>query len=463
MKHLISPLILLSLCGTGFAEDKPILLRETLGVDADRTLGCKRGVAPTFTSGNNVTRLEAAMNSTTNRYSIFIPGGDWELPETLTMPGLWGPSLFGAGGLTSMSLGDTHYDPFGGARHGSPQTSRLIWKGDDGGTMVETKGAGFTLSGLNFQGCRIAGAGPEPTGGVYPDRAKVGLHIRPSNDSIGDRVGAKCHLSHLGFGQVETGILVGANLEDVGEPSYSGDTANHGDTIYAEDVHFGHPTSGIHAGKGSCVHIRNNQSVNNEIGAIHSFGSPEQILYLERGGKTHVGMISSSGDTTAIRVGILDVNAGGLSIDYVSLDGGSNAKLLKSDFHEGAINNAASVQINAAHIPESVSAIPQVDVGPGVWIIRNAKYLRAGSIKMRGDESNDAFYTDRPCLVYLDGCTTFGCTMEELIDPVSTGPYILKWTNCSTLWTGTAPNIIRGVPFIDGTITAGITPQNGNP
>jgi hypothetical protein len=331
--------------------------------------------------------------------------------------------------------------------HASAQITRLIWTGPNNGTMFNIYAAGYTISGLNFQGCRVAGAGPEPLKGVYPNRAAIGLHILPS--SAGARVSAKCHLSHLGFWQIDTGILIGRDLNDVGAERFAGEADNHADTVYAEDLHFGHPWDGPRAGVGSCVHIRNQQSMDNYFNAIYSGGSPAQVFYLERGGKTHVGMISTSGTTIAVRVGIIGANEGGLTVGHIALDGGTKAKLLKGDVHNSPIATPYC-EIQSASVPESCTAIPQVDVGPGTWVIRNCNYLRAGSIKMMGVKvPAGSGLSKRVCHVMLDNVTTYACNIDELVDPASSGPYILTWRNCHRMASGPQPIVDWGMPFED--------------
>lgn len=448
MKRIIATILLAAICSQASAQPKVLGLRGTLGNDAAQQLHCERGVDPTFASGNNVTRLEGGMGSTSERYGTYVPGGDWELPTTLTTPNVWGPSLSGAGGITSGALGDNHYI-FGGSVHGSPQVTRFIWKGADDGTMAETTGAGYVLSGLNFQGCRIAGAGPEPTGGVYPNRAKLGLHIQPSSGS--NRVGAKCLLEHLAFTQMTFGILIGSNLDDIGAADYTGDDASHADTIYAGDLHFWHPTTGEHAGEGTCLIVRNEQSVNNVFGAIHSAGNPEYIVHIERGGKTQIGMIGSSGDTTALRVGLIDSNCGVITVGMISLDGNTAAKMLRGDRYDSSIATP-TVVIQSAAIPESITAVPQVDVGPGSWVIQNCNYLRADSIVMEGKTVGGS---DRICHIHLENVGIINTNLAGLIDSM-TGPCVLTWRNCRRYHDGNTP-FNWGLLFEDSTSATEIT------
>jgi hypothetical protein len=429
-------------CGQAVAP----LLSQSAFIDAQGVLGMRSGAAPRFPSGNNSTRLTAGLGSNKLRASVFIPGGDWELPETVNFPNTWGPSLYGPGGLTG-PLGEAHYK-FGLYSHASSQVTRLIWTGPNNGTMFAIYGAGYTISGLNFQGCRVSGAGPEPIKDIYPNQAAIGLHILPST-TTGARTTAKCNLSHLGFWQIDTGILIGRDLNGVGEERFPGDTDSHADSVYAEDLHFGHPWAGSKAGIGSCVHIRNQQSMDNYFNAIYSGGSPAQVFYLERGGKTHVGMISTSGTTIAVRVGIIGANEGGLTVGHIALDGGTKAKLLKGDVHNSPIATPYC-EIQSASVPESCTAIPQVDVGPGTWVIRNCNYLRAGSIKMTGVKvPAGSGQSKRVCHVMLDNVTTYACNIDELVDPSSSGPYMLTWRNCHRMASGTQPIVDWGMPFED--------------
>src|SRR5688572_1162247 len=97
--------------------------------DAVDDIKCQRGVDPTFDSGDNETRLTAALASTAHYYSPILPGGDIEIPNTVVMPERWGCAIRGAGGIAK-DLGENH---FSGDLQGSKQCSRLIWKGADEG------------------------------------------------------------------------------------------------------------------------------------------------------------------------------------------------------------------------------------------------------------------------------------------------------------------------------------------
>jgi hypothetical protein len=457
MKRALTLFLIAATCGQCAAQaTKLAILRGTMGVDAEQQLGCKRGVSPTFTkpnsSGNNATRIETGFSSATQKYSTFVPGGDWEIPTTIDIPAKTGVSLFGAGG-TASDAGETQYDGVSGDT-GSPQVTRLIWTGADEGEMLADYSASGRMEGLHIQGCRISGAGPEPTGGTYPNRAKIGLHIYPSGGT-GALNTAKKHIEKCSFHQIHTGILLGLNLDDVGEATYTGDNSSHCDTLFAEDLAFIYPWTGTHAGVGTAIHIRNDQSFDNVFGQILCSGNPEQVFYLERGGKTNITHITHSGNGSwVIRVGIINANSGGLTVGYASLDGGTTAKLLKGDVHTSSIATAPVVIENAS-IPESCNAVLQIDVGPGTWTIKNTNYLKAGSIKMTGPNTAVSGGTKRQvCHVILDNCTTYGCSIEDLVDPASSGSYLLTWRNMHCSREGPTPPAQAqdyGLPFEDST------------
>ena len=211
----------------------------------------------------------------------------------------------------------------------------------------------------------------------------------------------------------------------------------------------------MHAGEGTGLHIRNDQSVGHEIGAIYCGGKPEQCVWLERGGDTHIGMLSYSGGSGyAIRVGIIGLNEGGLIVDHVLLDAiAGTESLLKGDVYRSSIATPY-VEIRSAKIPRSIEHVPQIDVGPGTYVIRNCNYLRAGSIKMTGVSNGGS---DRICHVMLDNVTTFDCNIDELVDATSSGPYLLTWRNCHRYNTGNRPTWDWGLPFEDSTSTTEIS------
>ena len=80
-------LMFLALCGSANAQSTNFVLTyPTNGVDAEKTLGCKSGINPKFSSGNNATRLTAALASKSLKYPPTIPGGDWEIPRRFVFP-----------------------------------------------------------------------------------------------------------------------------------------------------------------------------------------------------------------------------------------------------------------------------------------------------------------------------------------------------------------------------------------
>jgi hypothetical protein len=315
--------------------------------------------------------------------------------------------------------------------------------------MVSIGTSGYTLEGLNLQGCRVAGAGAEPTGGVYPNRAKVGIHILPSAEGSNTNT-AKSKLDNLTFWQLKTGILVGTNLDDIGAASYTGQDANHGDSIDAGVLRFIYPASGIHANEAgsACVHIRNDQSVGHYFKAIHCSGHPEQVFYLERGGKTHVGLIHTSGGGWCVRTGIIGVDQGGLTVGHAAIDAGSSGKLLKGDAQNSSLATPYC-EIQSASIPVGNTTIPQVDVGSGTWVIRNCNYLKAGSIKMTGGLASGT--SKRICHVHLENVGIVDTNIAGLIDGTSSGMYLLTWKNCWRYHDGNATvgQRVYGQPFLD--------------
>lgn len=465
-RHRVSLAIAFSLFASAIAAQSNVDLKSaTDALNSTQQLGLQSGANPRFPFGNNATRISAASIDNDRRGGIVLPGGDFEIPETVVLGGKWGTSLRGSGGIGG-PLGDAHYASPKGL--GLNQSTRLVWTGADGGTICRLNGGGAVIADLSFRGCRIAGPGLEPLGEAYPPRAKVGLQINSSNAKEAVN-GAKCKLSHLEFYQVEIGILVGPNAENPRATDYVGARDNHADTIYADDIHLQFPFSGKFAGVGTGVWIRNQQSLGNYFSVIHSRGNPEQIFWLERGGKTHVGMITHSGVSGhAVRVGLMDINGGGLTVGHVGLDAaGKNAQLLKNDIYPGQ-TATGYCEIQSANIPPKCTAVPQIDVGPGTWTIRNCNYLQARSIKMTGQNvAAGPGYTQRICHVHLENVTTFDCDIDELVDASSAGPYLLTWRNCHRFAIGTAPTQRWGIPFEDSTaeteLTSAETPVRRRP
>lgn len=445
MKPRFAILIWLLAASPLWAQTK-VLVVPPAGIEATR-IGAQRGVDPVFGSGTQESRLTAALTATDKFYGPTIPGGDWEITGTVVLPAKWGAAFRGTGG-TANDIGDSH---FANNLQGSKQCSRLIWKGADGGTMVRADGGGFDIANINFEGCRVAGSGPEPTGDVYPNRAAVGLHINTSSN--GAVAGAKCVLHNLSFRQIGTHILIGRNLTGVGDGDYTGDDDSHADTVYISQTQHWFPSTGVHAGLGSAIHIRNDQSLGNYFGNISCHGRPAQVVYIERGGKTHIGQILHSGSSGyALRLGWIDANQGSISVDRIAVDA-VGGQCLKGDTTNYNQITSNCVSIGAMDIPPAVTTVPQVDVGPGKWLIQNAAYLQEGAIKLTGISTGGS---DRMCHIHLENCVLYDTNLEDVVDAASSGPYLLTWRNCSRYHQGGSP-LDWGIPFEDSTELTEIT------
>jgi hypothetical protein len=282
----------------------------------------------------------------------------------------------------------------------------------------------------------------EPVGAVYPDRAEVGIQI---NTSTGGAVNAsgKHNFHRLRFCQLLVPILIGHNTDDPNTASYLGDEDDHADTLNADDIYVDFPYDGQFVNQGTGVWIRNKQSLDNHFGTIRSHGNPAQIFWQERGGKTTVGQIShvgsSAGRTICVLVGLIDVIEGGLTIGHVDMDAGATqAMLLKHDYETTKTYAFSAVTINSAAIPQRNVRVPQIDVGPGSWTLRDIKYLKAGAIKMTG--------ANGVCHVHLENGVTQGCNIRELVDEASSGNYLFTWRN---IHVQSGPSGVWNVPFED--------------
>jgi hypothetical protein len=406
---------------------------ERQRLDGENDLGLRQGANPAFPSGNNATRLSAASTGSSALATV-LPGGTYEIPEPIVCGPKHGYAMRGAGGRMRQ-IGDA-------SSLNGPWITKFVWTGRNNGKMLVLNNAGSNLDDLNFQGCRVSGRGLEPVGAVYPDRAEVGIQI---NTSTGGAVNAsgKHNFHRLRFCQLLVPILIGHNTDDPNAASYLGHEDDHADTLNADDIYVDFPYDGEFLNQGTGVWIRNKQSLDNHFGTIRSHGNPAQIFWQERGGKTTVGQIShvgsSAGRTICVRVGLIDVNEGGLTIGHVDMDAGATqAMLLKHDYETTKTYAFSAVTINSAAIPQRNIRVPQIDVGPGSWTLRDIKYLKAGAIKMTG--------ANGVCHVHLENCVTQGCNIRELVDEASSGNYLFTWRNVHVQ---SGPGGVWNVPFED--------------
>lgn len=408
-----------------------LVLGKPLGVDAELVLGCKRGLSPSFSSGNNTTRINGALDTNTLDSHVRLPGGTWAVPDTVVLSDRWGNALIGSGGI-SKDFGETANT---GSSYVSPMVTRLVWMGANDGTMIRMDSGGSYLGNMHIQGRPVTGPGTEPADNTYPNRAQIGLHINTTPAGALD--GAKCRLEHMSFYQLHTGILIGRNLSNVGATSFTGETDASADSLSAGDLHFYHPYSGSYSGLGSCVHVRTSQSVDLHFEAIYSNGNPAQAVYVERGGKSVFDLIrvSGAGNPYCARVGYLDLNSSTINFGLLIVDA-VGGKLLKTDVLGTKQISDQKVNVHSFQVPSSLTVVPQLDLGPGSHYIANGGFLQAGALKMTGVQTgsgDSARY--RPCYVHFENVTFWlnpgaGADITDVIDAASSGPYMVTWRNC---------------------------------
>ncbi len=416
-------------------------------IDVVRDLGCS--TAAGFTT--NASKLNALKYDRTKEKTWMFPCGQYEFTETWATGIRTGGHYCGSGGI-SRDLENSHYggttDP---ALYGGSVT-RLIWKGNTTSPLLQLNNSGSHVHNLQIQSATITAAT------IDGNQLKIGIHINTTNGAGAGSIGSKCRLDHLSFVYVHTDILVGTSLTATGA-SYddfiadgnAGEEAfdDHAESITAGDIHSYALFDGANAG--SVVHIRNEQAVSHTFQNILSHGDKAQAVYLERGGKTFIGLISIAASPAAtiaaLRVGLMNVNQGAINVGHISLDATSLvARLLVMDDLGSNATGTQVINIGSALIPPDNAAPIIVDARSGVINLSNVWGLRTGTVKLTGYVSG-AF--KHVCNINLNNCTLYGDWPDLLIHSASAGPYRLTWKNCVQITQGDGLNW-HGRPFADG-------------
>lgn len=443
-------LIALSQAAAAWGQLAPIRPLSRAGGDAVLSLGCKRG-DPGKT--NNAAIITAALVNPAIKYGIHFPAGDFLITEPIVMSGA-APKYQGSGysltgeGTTKDGI-DSNYMIAAGAH----KCTRLVadFRGDMTIPLIRANAAHFRIENLQF----VGGWTPDPQAYDNSFRAGIGLHINTSNgphSDPGNINSAKCHLNNLAFHRIKHGLLIGSGLAEAdGNGNFRGASDNHADTIHAGTLHFYYPfITDDTTPEGYAVWIRNAQSVSNFIDMVTTHGSPRAAVYIERGGRTHIGQISVSGPhATALRVGKIDRNNSIVTVGQICIDhaGATSNKLVVMDRTPTAQNDNSvrQVRIMSGHIGWNVTDMPIVEAASGLLTIENTNYFRAGSITMAGNDK-PTYQSPRMCRVHLHGCTFYDCDWPTDAIASAVGPCIFSWSNCSAFDDGTFANR----PFADG-------------
>lgn len=418
-------------------------------------------------STTNASTLTTLLADRTKPQLFAVPHGVWPITETITWPARTGASIAG------VNSGAYYTDPVYHTGTGFGNVaSHLEWRGNGTTAMMQIDCRWANIQDIAFVGQIMTVA---PSGNI----AKIGLHIRPSESIGADQTPpvtpptsnlyntAKCYLNNLYFWGVENGIVCGHDLADEGASTYTGVGYNHADGISAGRLIFNF-IDGMTTGVGKAIWIRNEQSVNHNLEHIFGWGEPELWVYLERGGRTRIGSMHINGSGIALKVGYSSaiyptINVGQIAFDTNNIT--QDQQLIVSDANSKTIGYTARVvNLDSFFLPVSSTGYA-LDLGPGIWSIRNGGLLKPNSIKMTGVSSGSL---SGACIVHLDNVYTYATdsgdveldldTPADLVDTAaSSGPYLLTWKDCARYnTTGVAEsNGPFNIPYADGSLEGG--------
>jgi hypothetical protein len=238
---------------------------------------------------------------------IYIPRGYWHISSTLNFGTLRGFTFYGDASETIMSATATYKS--GG--------TRLIWHGDDGGTMIRVDGAYFLFKDLGIFGSDL----PNGTFAPTANRAGIGILLGfTSGIGSGNAV-----VDNVRITDCEIGWQNGVNLAD----------GNCGDMVF-RSMHFRFCGVGM-----KTVNL---QGLNYHFDYLQSQVN-EKLFQFDAGGGLFVGFVHTLETPIMLEIGGNDAGSevGTFIFNFVKPDadqGGSTPRLLHMP-----VNNTAGVQV----------------------------------------------------------------------------------------------------------------------
>jgi hypothetical protein len=361
--------------------------------------------------------------------------------------------------------------------------TRIVWRGSGESTTADTllsyNGLGGTIERIHFQGRPVPG-GITPEGEAAGAsgreqgyrKALVGIKVNTYQSGGSVLNVGKLAIRDCSFYQLQTGILFGPHMNQLGEDEYRGHLDNHADESSLNNLRFYYPYDDNPAGeKRTCMRVRNNQAVDFDVSGIHAYGNPNEIFYFERGGRLVCtsavlsGASSATNPTTVLRIGKTFGSSASYRV-HCDIDGsggkdnggiGGYFKLIQMDE-----SRAGDTYIEYSGMIGPVSYATPIVVARGACtvVLRGVIGLNASSLQLIG--SVVAGKERRVCNVHLEGCALRGCNWpSELVTAAndaaapSKGPWRLTWANCTRI-AGTSNAEGYAIPFEDSTAATAV-------
>jgi hypothetical protein len=343
------------------------------------------------------------------------------------------------------------------------------------GTWTVTRLTADTFSLNDSNGTSSGTYTTTPAPGTWSDpKALVGIKVNTYQSGGSVLNCGKIAIRDCSFFQLQTGILFGPNMLDLGADGFTGETDNNADESSFNNLHFYYPYDNNTAHElRSCMRFRNNQAVDFDMSGIRVNGNPSEMFYFERGGKvvcTHAslsGASSATNPTTVLRIGKKTDGVSDFRV-YCDIDGSSGSagdqigghfKLLQMD--SSAASNTY-VELSGTISPVAYDTPIVVARGGATVVLRGVHGLNVHSLQLIGETLSSG--EKRVCNVHLENCSLRGCSWpSELVDESSTGPFRLIWSNCTQFEkTGSSPHNYA-LPFADSEFTSTPSPVISGP
>jgi hypothetical protein len=397
-------------------------------LDVVRDLGCTHTPGAT----GNAARLNAAMLKQANKYPFGIPAGYLPLDASWVIPGRTSYRIRGNG--KAWLYGDNQNTDGGSSLSNIGPASRLVWEGGNAtDPMLDYFSLGCVIEGIVFQGRPL----PTIGGGGVGDKARCGILVHPQvNLPTG-----KLHVRDCTFYETQDGIVCGT----LDAPDENGDYATSGapnaDHCMFDNLNFFYPNDDNSGGEPrSCIRFRSDQSVDFVLRKISVNGNPDNIIYVERGGRIFAEGVSLStagsaaNPSTLLRLGKVNEAAGHIEMSFWVDQICAHFRLLDMDHHYGQITVYLTGVIASDTYDPSTNGPIIVAKGPCKIVVDRVIGLQPQSIQLIGDPGGGAARKGIAEVVVNECELNWRCAaggIASLIHPSSSGSYRLRSANCS--------------------------------
>lgn len=272
-------------------------------------------------------------------YAEILPSGITTVTETKVQPYKMGGSLIGQGVATHVNSNLT-----------SPEASTLLWRGENGGTVVQLLGSHSTVGMFGL-------SGQHKNGGT---KAGIGLHItRPRDTGLGS---GKHYIPFIAIDRCETAIQFGDNKD-----TKNCDECTFG-SVHIEECDVG-------------VKFVNTMAMGHTFTLVRSTATKHAFLY-HAGGKTTVTSLAQTGECESV---ICIDSKGGIGSNNYFYDFGKihlDQQAAATPVYEQRTHEAVQVTIGRIDIAfDHYNRRPQLKLrSPGEVIIGSFPNLQPGCI-----------------------------------------------------------------------------------